>query len=166
MFRPFAASLQRPTLSFLTLTIFLSFLLADLPAGAQPPAEPANPLYIQPRDRISRFIDDEQRVTLRGNRHPMALTRYDAGAVAPNYRMERMLLTLLPDAAQPATLNQFVEAQYSPESPYYHQWLTPEQFADRFGVSEADTSQLEVWLQGHGREVDDATAARRATLLS
>src|SRR5216683_708239 len=166
MFRPFAASLQRLTPSFLTLTIFLSFLLADLPAGAQPPAEPANPLYIQARDRISRFIDDEQRVTLRGNRHPMALTRYDAGAVAPNYRMERMLLTLLPDAAQQETLNQFVEAQYSPESPYYHQWLTPEQFADRFGVSEADTSQIVGWLQGHGLEVEEVTAGRRSIIFS
>src|SRR5260370_25238095 len=99
MFRPFAASLQRPTLSFLTLTIFLSFLLASLPAGAHPPAEPANPLYIQPRDRISRFIDDEQRSTLPGHRHPNALTRYDAAALAPNYRMVPLLLTLVPVSA-------------------------------------------------------------------
>src|SRR6266853_5213889 len=100
MSRPFAASLQRPVLSFLSLTIFLLLLLADLPAGGQPPAGAANPLYIQPRDRISRFIDDDQRVTLRGNRHPLALAKYDAGAVAASYRMERMLLTLLPDATQ------------------------------------------------------------------
>src|SRR5712671_2098741 len=168
MSRPLAASLQRSMLLSRSLIIFLALLLllVDLPAGGQPPTGPANPLYAQPRDRITRYIDDEQRVTLRGNRHPMALTRYDAGAVAPNYRMERMLLTLLPDAAQQDSLNQFVEAQYSSESPYYHQWLTPEQFAERFGASEADTRQIVGWLQGHGLEVEEVTAGRRSIVFS
>jgi pseudomonalisin len=166
MSRPFAVSLQCRAFSFLTLTILLPLLFVNLPAVAQPAADPANPFYIQPRDRITRFIDDEQRVTLPGNRHPLALTQYDAGAVAPTYRMERMLLTLLPDAAQQESLNQFVDGQYRPESPYYHQWLTPEQFAERFGVSEADTAQIVGWLQGHGLEVEEVTAGRRSIIFS
>src|SRR5258707_10788115 len=125
MFRPFATSLLRRRLSFLALTIFISFLSADRRAWGQPPAHPATPPYIQPIDRITRFIDDEQRITLPGNRHPLALTQYDAGAVGSTYRMERMLLTLLPDAAQQQSLKQFIDAQHNPESPYYHQWLTP-----------------------------------------
>ena len=164
--RPFALYLRRHATSFLTLTIFLSFLSWDIPARAQPPADPANPLYIQPKDRITTYVDDEQRVTLRGNRHPLALARYDAGAVAPHYRMERMLLTLLPDAAQRDSLSQFVEAQYNPESPYYHQWLTPEQFGERFGVSESDAAQIVAWLQGHGMEVEEITASRRSIIFS
>src|ERR1700723_3401993 len=112
MSRPLATFLQHRTLSFLTLTILLSFLSVDLPAWGQPPADPASPVYIQPKDRITAFIDDEQRVTLEGNRHPLATAEYDAGAVTPAYRMERMLLTLLPDAAQERSLNQFVDAQY------------------------------------------------------
>jgi pseudomonalisin len=166
MSRPLATFLQRPTLSLLTLTIFLSFLSANLPAWGQPPAEPATPPYIQPRDRITTFIDDEQRVTLHGNRHPLALAQYDAGAVAPSYRMERMLLTLLPDAAQQQSLNQFVDAQYNPESANYHQWLTPTQFADRFGVSEADAGHIVGWLQSHGLEVEEVTAGRRSIIFS
>ena len=56
--------------------------------------------------------------------------------------MERMLLTLLPDATQQDALNQLLEAQHDPDSPYYHQWLTPEQYGERFGISEATRPRL------------------------
>jgi pseudomonalisin len=167
----FAAFVQRRAIPFLTLTIFLSVFSLELPAQAQPPADPTNPLaveppFIQPRDRITSFIDDDQRVTLRGNRHPLALAQYDAGAVAPDFPMEHMLLTLLPDPAQQDALNQLLEAQQNPESPYYHQWLTPEQFAERYGVSEADVAQIAGWLEGHGMVVEEVTAGRRSILFS
>ena len=167
----FTACLQRRALPFLTLTIFLSLLCLDLPAQAQPPADPPSPLFMLPpfvqvRDRITSFIDEDQRVTLRGNLHPLAIARYDAGAVAPGFPMEHMLLTLLPDAAQQDALNQLLDAQHNPESPYYHQWLTPEQYGERFGISEADTAQIVGWLQGHGMEVEEVTAGRRAIVFS
>jgi pseudomonalisin len=171
MSRLSAASPQRHAFSFLTLTILLSFLSLDLPAQAQPAADPPSPVLTQPpfvqvNDRITSFIDDDQRVTLRGNVHPLALAQYDAGAVAPDFPMEHMLLTLLPDTAQQDALNQFVDAQYNPESPYYHQWLTPEQYGERFGISEADTAQIVSWLQGHGMEVEEVTAGRRSIIFS
>src|ERR1700688_1609324 len=165
MSRPLATFLLCRRLLFLALTLFL-VLSAYLPAWGQPPADPATPPYIQPRDRITRFIDDEQRITLPGNRHPLALTQYDAGAVGSTYRMERMLLTLLPDAAQQQSLKQFIDALHNPESPYYHQWLTPTQFADRFGVSETGTQQIVGWLQSHGLEVEEVTAGRRSIIFS
>jgi len=37
---------------------------------------------------------------LSGNRHPSAIAQFDAGAVSPTYRMDRMVLTLLPMPAQ------------------------------------------------------------------
>jgi pseudomonalisin len=163
-----AAFIQRRAFSFLTLIIFLTLFLS-LPnqiAAAQPPADPPNPLYVQTRDRITGFIDDEQRVTLRGNRHPLAVPQYDAGPVPSDFRMERMILTLSPEPAQQEALVQLVEEQHSPESPYYHQWLTPEQFAERFGVSESDTAQVVGWLQGHGMEVEEVAAGRRSIVFS
>src|ERR1039458_8255885 len=105
-------------------------------------------------------------VTLHGNMHPLALAQYDAGAVAPDYPMEHMLLTLLPDATQQDALNQLVDGQHNPESPYYHQWLTPEQYGERFGVSDADVAQVTGWLQGHGMEVEEITAGRRSIVFS
>jgi pseudomonalisin len=171
MFRPFSASSQRRTTSFLTLAIFLSMICFELSAHAQPQEDSPSPLFIQPpfeppKDRITGFIDDEQRVTLRGNVHPLANARYDAGVVAPDFPMERMLLTLLPDASQQDVLNQLLEAQHDSESPYYHQWLTPEQYGERFGISESDAAQIVGWLQEHGMQVEETTPGRRAVIFS
>ncbi|MGA8528061.1 MAG: S53 family peptidase, partial [Candidatus Sulfotelmatobacter sp.] len=79
---------------------------------------------------------------------------------------EHMLLTLLPDSTQQDVLNQLVDAQHNPESPYYHQWLTPEQYGERFGVSDADTAQIVSWLQEHGMQVEEVTAGRRSIIFS
>ena len=166
MSHPFPAPLQPRTFSFLFLIIFLTLLSLDLPAQAQPAVDPPNPLFAQARDRIASFIDDEQRVTLRGNVHPLAVAQYDAGAVAPGFAMEHMLLTLLPDAAQQDALNQLLDAQHNPESAYYHQWLTPEQYGERFGVSDTDMAQVVGWLQQHGMEVEEITAGRRCIVFS
>ncbi len=103
---------QRRVFSLLTLTILFSLFSLDFPARAQSPADRPNPLYVQPQDRIASFIDDGQTVTLRGNRHPLALAQYDAGVVAPDYPLENMLLTLLPDATQQDALNQLLDAQH------------------------------------------------------
>ncbi len=159
--------LRKPSLfAFTILLSLLSIYLLPLPALARPAAEPINPLYIQPRDRITSFIDDEQRVTLPGNRHPLAVARFDVGAVAPDFPMQHMILTLLPDADQESALSQLVEAQHNPESAYYHQWLTPEQYGERFGVSDSDITQVTRWLQGHGMDIDEVTAGGRAIIFS
>jgi pseudomonalisin len=165
------ALLQRRATSLLALIIFLSFLSLDLPVQAQAPTDSPNPLFAQPpfvevKDRVTSFIDDDQRVILHGNVHPLALAQHDAGAVAPGFPMEHMLLTLLPDAAQQDALNQLLEAQHDPESAYYHQWLTPEQYGELFGVSESDTAQVVAWLQGHGMDVEEVTAGRRSIVFS
>ncbi len=156
---------QRRVISLLSLTILLSLLTLELQARAQP-VDPPNPSYIQPADRITSFIDDEQTVPLPGNRYPLAVAEYDGGAVASDFPMQHMILTLLPDSAQQDALTQLVEAQHNPESSYYHQWLTPGQYAERFGVSEADVSQISGWLQGHGFEVEEVTAGRRSIIFS
>jgi subtilase family serine protease len=168
MLRPFA--LRRCAFSLLVSTIFLMFLLPNA-ALAQPPlgtphARSVEPPFVEPQDRVSTFIDDDQRVVLSGNRHPLAVVKYDAGVVPAGYRMDRMLLTLLPDAAQQDALLQLLDAQHNPESPYYRQWLTPEQYGERFGVSESDAAQVSGWLQSHGMEVEEVTAGRRSIVFS
>ncbi len=176
MSRLSSASLLRRAFSSLALTIFFLLLSLDLSAAVhaketQLATDPMNlpltqPPFVQVRDRITSFIDDDQRITLRGNVHPLAQARYDAGAVAPDFPMEHMLLTLLPDSTQQDVLNQLVEGQHNPESPYYHQWLTPEQYGERFGVSDSDAAQVVAWLLGHGMEVEELTAGHRSIIFS
>jgi pseudomonalisin len=135
-------------------------------ANAQAASTPGNPLLAQARTRIERYIDDDDRVTLTGNRHPLAIPQNDLGPVAPDYPMDRMILILLPDAAQEDALNQFLESQQDSESPYYHRWLTPEQYAESFGVSEDDARQVAEWLQGHGMDIEEIAGGRRAIVFS
>jgi subtilase family serine protease len=59
-----------------------------------------------------------------------------------------------------------LDAQHNPESPYYHQWLTPEEYGERFGISEDDTAQVVNWLQSHGLRVEEVTAGRRSIVFS
>jgi len=165
MSRTWAALGQHGVVLSLTLTVFL-VIFSSASLTAQNSSNRTNSLHAQPRDRITSFINDEQRIALTGNRHPLAISRYDAGAVSPNFALEHMILTLLPDTAQEQTLTQFVEAQSDPESPYYHRWLTPEQYAERFGVSEADVAQVVIWLQSHGFAVEEVTAGRRSIIFS
>ena len=69
--------------------------------------------------------------------------------------MELRYVTLL---LQPvAGLEAFLAEQQMPSSPNYRRWLTPEQFADRFGLSTNDIGKLTAWLQGAGLTVHDVT---------
>lgn len=165
----FTTPVDRRGFPFLFLRFFLIFLFLGSSAVAQMPSEA--PLFTQPpfaeaKDRITGFVDDEQRAPLSGNRHPLANAQYDVGAVSPDFRMDRMLITLLPDAAQQDALIQLIAEQHDPESPYYHQWLTPQQYGVLFGVSESDAAQVTGWLQAHGMEVEELTAGRRSIVFS
>ncbi len=152
--------------SIFLLTAFLAITLISTSANAKAPSNSENPLLTQPQDRIAKYVDDEQLLTLSGNRHPLATVQNDTGAVAPDFRMDRMVLTLLPDAAQETALAQLLDEQQNPESPYYHRWLTPEEYGESFGVSESDTSQVTEWLQAHGMDIEEISGGRRAIVFS
>jgi hypothetical protein len=126
MFLPgFESCVPRRTVLFLMLTV-LSLQRFGLFAAAQT-ADEQRLLPGQPRDRISSSIDDERRIVSRGSRHPLATAANDVGRVSGDFRMERMILTLKPDAAQQAALEKLIAAQHDPHASLYHQWLTPEE---------------------------------------
>ncbi len=101
-------------------------------------------------NRITQVPDDNARATLRGNVHPLAREEFSRGAVADSVPMERILLLLKRSDAQEAALRSLMEAQQDKSSPSYHQWLTPEEFGKRFGVSDADLQAVSSWLSGQG----------------
>jgi pseudomonalisin len=117
-------------------------------------------------DRVTAPIDDRNTVLTRGDRHPLALSQYDAGPAASSERLEHMILVLSPDPAQQQALEQLLRSQQDRESPLYHQWLTPESFGQQFGISDSDLSQISNWLTGHGFQVDELVAGRRAIVFS
>src|ERR1051325_9255222 len=90
--------------------------------------ERRSPMLAFAKDRVVRPIDDEQRIALRGNIHPLAQAQFRLKPVPSDFSMERMMLVLSPDAEQQAGLEDLVEQQRDPTSPYYHQWVAPERF--------------------------------------
>ncbi len=68
--------------------------------------------------------------------------------------------------AQEAELDALLEAQQNPSSPNFHKWLGPEEFADRFGLSANDVSQVVAWLQQQGFTIDEVGRARRWVAFS
>ena len=55
-----------------------------------------------------------------------------------------------PEDEQETGLNTLLEEQQDPLSPNYQKWLSPEEFADRFGLSPNDVSEIVSWLHSHG----------------
>ena len=63
-------------------------------------------------------------------------------------------------AAQEAALEKLLADQQNPSSPNYHKWLTPQQFADRFGMSAGDIASVGSWLQSQGFKVERVANSR------
>ena len=116
--------------------------------------------------RITNPIDNSQRVTLAGHIHPKATPANDRGRVAPSLKLSYVTLTLTQSDAQKADLKNLLAEQQNPSSPNYHRWLTPAQYADRFGVSAEDVSKITQWLQGQGLAVVNVAQGRNWITVS
>ena len=147
---------QRATATVAWFAFVVSF--SSFPALAQ--------TTVHPKIRITGAIDERARVRLTGNRHPLAQPENEAGLLAPERRIERMILTLDSDPEQQKALEELIADQHDPHSARYHQWLRPEDFGRQFGVSDHDLDKVVEWLAGHGLTVDEIPAGRRAILFS
>ncbi len=110
--------------------------------------------------RISKAIDNQQRVVLSGHIHPKARPADDQGRVTPSFPLSYVTLLLAQSDTQRADLAQLLLDQQNPNSPDYHRWLTPEQYAERFGVSDADLSKITAWLEGQGLTIASVARGR------
>ncbi|HEX3880660.1 MAG TPA: protease pro-enzyme activation domain-containing protein [Bryobacteraceae bacterium] len=117
-------------------------------------------------DRVRAAIDPQQRVALRGFVHPSAKAADDAGAVSDSFALPAMTLAFRPSATQQAALNTLLAEQQNPSSPNYHKWLTPEEFADRFGISASDLSKVNAWLTAQGFHVANTARGRTWVMFS
>ena len=110
--------------------------------------------------RINGKIDNTRRITLRGHLRPQINATNDQGRVAPSLELSYVTLMLSQTDAQKAELQQLLAAQQTPGSADYHRWLTPEEFADRFGVSQSDLDTINAWLQSQGLKVVNVARGR------
>ena len=111
-------------------------------------------------DRIIAPIDPARIVPIRGNVRPSLLRQNDGGRVARDFPLAAMTLLLKPSPSQQADLRQLLDDQRNPASGLYHHWLTPEDFAERFGLSLGDSQVAANWLASQGFAVSRISRSR------
>jgi subtilase family serine protease len=111
--------------------------------------------------RLTQPIDETQRTTLSGTLHRLAIPANDLGLVNDDQPLERVQLVLKRSDAQEAELTQLIQQMHTPGSANFHQWLTPEQFGERFGPSDADIAVVTAWLQAHGMTVNKVNPGKQ-----
>ncbi len=114
------------------------------------------------QSRITKPVDNRQRVTLTGHLHPKARAEFDQGRVSPGLELSTVMLTLSQTPDQKSALEQLVKDQQTPGSANYHRWLTPEQYAERFGASESDVAKIRIWLEAQGLTIASVARGRNA----
>ena len=115
---------------------------------------------VKPSALITQKIDESKLVTLHGSVHPLAQARDDRGAVPDSFAAERLILMLNRPPEREAALAQFLKDVNARGSASFHQWLTPEQFGQRFGVADADLATASAWLSSHGFRVARVTKSK------
>jgi subtilase family serine protease len=118
------------------------------------------------RDRIIYAVDSGRTAAVRGTAHPMARPEFAQGRVSPEQQLTGVALTFRLSASQQADLQELLREQQDRSSPNYHRWLTPEQYAARFGMTSNDLAKVTSWLQSQGLTVTAISRSRNEISFS
>jgi len=116
------------------------------------------------QNRVVSAVNDGSRVSLSGTISGRAKHSVDLGLAPAGTKLSSMSLRFSMTQAQQTDLNQLLAAQLDPSSPSYHQWLTPEQFGARFGLSSSDLTKVSAWLTSQGFAI--TSVARSSTFIT
>lgn len=140
------------------LALFLG-LLAVLFLGSFPNSSFAADQSSASSPRVVQPVDDSKLVQLRGNTHPLALPKYDQGAVPDSLPMDHMFLQLVRSPQQEQALQTLIAGLQDPSSPNYHKWLSAEELGRNFGPAQQDIDAVVQWLNIHGFQVNSVYKA-------
>jgi uncharacterized protein (TIGR03437 family) len=111
-------------------------------------------------DRIAGAIDSSHLATLPGHTQTLEPDSVDAGSLPPSQHLDGLVLFLKPSPPQQTELDQLLINLHDPASALYHQWLTPEEYADRFAISAGDAGKITAWLASRGFHVGAVARGR------
>jgi pseudomonalisin len=108
---------------------------------------------------VNRAAAQTSALVALGGNHPDEMTT--AQAVGRADPAAPLMLQVTLGLRNRIALDQLLRDQQNPASPNYHKWLTPAQFASRFGPSQQDLQAVEQWLTGQGFRVTAASLSQR-----
>jgi subtilase family serine protease len=115
---------------------------------------------------ITSPIDESRLVQLTGNTRLEARAANDQGRVDDSMVLDGIQLQLKRSPSQEASAEQLADEVNKPGASHFHQWLTADQYADRFGVSREDISAVSNWLSSHGFQVREPSLSRMTVTFS
>jgi subtilase family serine protease len=105
-------------------------------------------------------VSNTDLVPLSGNVHRFARAQFDAGEAPSTLRTSGLDIVFAKTPAQQRALQQLLAAQQDAKSPQYHKWLTPAQYGQRFGASDATLAAVTNWLKSNGLSVGQLPPGR------
>jgi len=105
-------------------------------------------------NRVAGPVNESELVSLAGNTHPLALRKFDVGAVADDFAMDHMFVVLRRAPEQEQALVKLMAGQQDTGSTSYHKWLTADLFGKKYGPSQDDVQTVVSWLESHGLRVN------------
>src|ERR1700739_881866 len=101
-------------------------------------------------DRITGDLSSGTKIQLKGNVHGLARPDFARGRAECSLMLPVVSLSCRPSAAQQQALDLFLSQLGDRTSPNYHKYLSPAQFADRFGMTQNDIDKVVGWLESEG----------------
>lgn len=122
--------------------------------------------HAAPQNRINRQISDSDRAVVPQTIPAHVQLAADLGEVASDRTLSAVSLHFNLTDAEQADLTQLLQDQQNPASPLYHQWLTPQQFGSRFGLSAADLQKVQTWLTSQGLKIVEVSPSSTYVTVS
>jgi subtilase family serine protease len=113
----------------------------------------------QQADRVTAKVDAGAVMRLSGHVPAWVASASDQGPLAATAPLTLTVVLARAPQVQSA-LDQLVLDQQNPASPYYRQWLTPQQIGAAFGPTQNDLDAVTAWLTASGYQVGPIAANR------
>ncbi len=114
--------------------------------------------------RIFSEIKDNETFRVAGNTRPMLALAQDQGEVSSAQSLPRLAIHFALSSQQQEDLDALLRQQQTPGAAQFHKFLTPEEYADRFGLNTDDLAKVTEWLANQG--FSDVQVARSRTFVS
>src|ERR1039457_477219 len=108
----------------------------------------------RPVARVTKQVNNGKRTVLYGhvpnvvaNASAVGGAR-DMGRLDPKTAMQGMRIVLRSSPDQSRELRRIIDEQQDKRTANFHQWVTPEEFGNYFGVDEQDIKQVTDWRSG------------------
>ncbi|WP_158882026.1 protease pro-enzyme activation domain-containing protein [Rhodanobacter sp. L36] len=117
---------------------------------AQATASVSASLGIKEAPRVTQTVSNSQLATIAQTRSRVVGQALSSTSLSGSAAMKHLQLVLKRSPLRTAELEAHIAAQHNPQSNQFHQWLTPQQFGDSYGVVDGDVAAITSWLTAQG----------------